>query len=231
MVVRSVTSRLVTVCGALLAAGAGFPIVAASTPTAAAAPSVRTMSTHKLLDELTVSATYHSGYSRSKFSLWSKHPDGCNTRYQVLIRDAVRKPIVAAGCYLAHGKWVSPYDGFTTTNPTKMEIDHVVPLAVAWGSGAWRWNAKTRKAFGNDLGTSYDLIAVSVRANDDKGDSGPDDWLPPRKSFDCRYMADYTAVLWRWRLHIEPTQESFVFKQKKACGWPTVKEPPRPAIH
>ena len=104
----------------------------------------------------------------------------------MLIRDAVRKPQVEAGCYLAHGRWVSPYDGFTTTNPTKIQIDHVVPLGVAWGSGAYTWNANTRKRFANDLGTRYDLLAVSGRSNQLKSDYGPDRWLPPRKAFDCR---------------------------------------------
>jgi hypothetical protein len=197
---------------------------------AAAVPSAHSFSTHTLLDKLTVGPTYHAGYVRSKFSLWSEHPDGCNTRYQVLIRDAVVKPAIGAGCFLTHGKWVSPYDGFTTTNPTKIQIDHVVPLAVAWGSGAWRWSAATRKAFANDLGTHYDLLAVSGRANEAKGDSGPDEWLPPQRSFDCRYMADYTAVLWRWHLTIDPTQKSFLSSHLSACDWPKASEPKRPVI-
>jgi hypothetical protein len=196
-----------------------------------AVPMTRTVSSHALLDHLTVGSTYHRGYVRSRFSLWSEHADGCNTRYEVLIRDAVVKPVVEAGCYLAHGKWVSPYDGFTTHNPTKIQIDHVVPLAVAWGSGAWRWSAATRKAFANDLGTTYDLLAVSGHSNESKGDSGPDEWLPPRRSFDCRYMADYTAVLWRWHLHIDATQKSFLTNHLRACGWPSVHTPSRPAIH
>jgi hypothetical protein len=206
-------------------------LIATTASTATAAPNTRTMSSRTLLDQLTVGATYHSGYVRSKFSLWSEHADGCNTRDLVLIRDAVRKPVVESGCYLAHGKWVSPYDGFTTTNPTKIEIDHVVPLAVAWGSGAWRWTAATREAFANDLGTHYDLIAVSSRANESKGDKGPDEWLPPRRSFDCRYMADYTAVLWRWHLHIGTTQKAFLSSHLRLCGWPAVTAPTRPKIH
>jgi hypothetical protein len=106
-----------------------------------------------------------------------------------------------------------------------------VPLADAWYEGAYRWNAATREHFANDLGTRYDLLAVSGHSNESKGDEGPDEWLPPRKSFDCRYMADYTAVLWRWRLTIDSTQKAFLHSHLAACGWPTVKEPPRPAIH
>jgi hypothetical protein len=125
---------------------------------------------------------------------------------------------------------VSPYDGFTTTNPTKIQIDHVVPLAVAWGSGAWKWTAHTRERFANDLGTHYDLIAVSGQANQLKSDHGPDEYLPPKKSFDCRYMADYTAVLWRWHLSIDPRQKAFLHRRLEECGWPSVDEPARPTI-
>jgi Lamin Tail Domain/Protein of unknown function (DUF1524) len=188
------------------------------------------MSSHVLLDALSVGSTYHSGYVRSKFSLWSEQSGGCNTRDVVLIRDAVVKPKVESGCYLADGKWVSPYDGFTTDNPTEIQIDHVVPLAVAWGSGAWQWSPGTREAFANDLGTSYDLLAVSGHTNESKGDDGPDEWLPPRQSFDCRYMTDYTAVLWRWHLKIDPAQKSFLTSHLRACGWPSVAAPTRPTI-
>jgi hypothetical protein len=210
----------------------------AVTTTSSAAPvlpsvtahSTGSVSSHDLLDKLAVGLTYHAGYVRSKFRLWTSHPDGCNTRYQVLIRDAVVKPKVEPGCYLVDGKWKSPYDGRTTHNPTDMQVDHVVPLAVAWGSGAWRWTPATREAYANDLGTRYDLLAVSAHANESKGDQGPDDWLPPRRSFDCRYMADYTAVLWRWQLKINPQQKSFLSSRLRTCGWPRVSEPTRPSI-
>jgi hypothetical protein len=229
-----VALRKLALCSsALTLAATGFLVTgpAGTVADASATPAVRTFSSHTLLDRLTVGSTFHTGYVRSKFSLWSQHPDGCNTRYEVLIRDAVRKPNVGAGCFLSNGKWVSPYDGLTTTDPSKLQIDHVVPLAVAWGSGAWRWSAATREAFANDLGTRYDLLAVSSHTNESKGDSGPDEWLPPRQSFDCRYMTDYTAVLWRWQLHIDPAQKSFLTSHLRACGWPSAKEPGRPAIH
>jgi hypothetical protein len=126
---------------------------------------------------------------------------------------------------------VSPYDGLVFTNPTKVQIDHVVPLAAAWAAGAYKWNSDTRKRFANDLGTSYDLLAVSGHSNESKGDSGPDEWLPPRKLFGCRYMTDYTAVLWRWHLSIDPAEMTFLHGHLAACGWPKTTEPKRPAIH
>jgi hypothetical protein len=188
------------------------------------------MSSRYLLNHLKVQGAHYGAYVRSKFELWTEHPNGCDTRYVVLIRDAVHKPHVGAGCYLTQGRWRSPYDGIVATNPTKIQIDHVVPLAVAWGSGAYRWNADTRKRFANDLGTHYDLLAVSAHSNEAKGDAGPDEWLPPRRSFDCRYMTDYTAVLWRWHLTIDPTEKAFLSSHLGRCGWPLIHEPPRPTI-
>jgi len=218
-----------------VSAVAAQPASAAHDPATSSSPraasSAHTRSTHFLLNHLTVHAAHYGGYERSKFQLWTSHPDGCNTRYQVLIRDAKRKPHVGSGCYLTHGKWISPYDGTVSTNPTKVQIDHVVPLAVAWGSGAFKWNAATRKRFANDLGTHYDLLAVSAHSNESKGDDGPDQWLPPRKAFDCRYMADYTAVLWRWHLTIDEPEKAFLHSHLATCGWPHVTEPKRPAIH
>ncbi len=216
---------------AITIAGVGSgPARVASSASPARPAAVHRMSTHYLLSHVPVRTAHYGGYLRSKFELWTEHPDGCNTRYQVLIRDAVVKPQVEAGCYLAHGRWVSPYDGFTTTDPTRMQIDHVVPLAVAWGAGAYRWNANTRMRFANDLGTHYDLIAVSGHSNESKGDAGPSSYLPPRRSFDCRYMTDYTAILWRWHLSINSTDKAFLRRHLANCGWPTVAEPARPRI-
>ena len=98
------------------------------------------------------------------------------------------------------------------------------------GPARTSWNADTRKRFANDLGTQYDLLAVSGHSNESKGDDGPDEWLPPRKAYDCRYMANYTGVLWRWRLTIDAREKAFLTKHLSRCGWPRVTEPLRPKI-
>ena len=216
---------------AVLTIISGTPATAAHAASAGAATSAgHLMSSRYLLNHLQVQGGHYEAYLRSKFELWTAHANGCDTRDLVLIRDAVRKPTVGPGCYLTNGKWRSPYDGLVTTNPTKIQIDHVVPLAVAWGSGAYRWNADTRKRFANDLGTRYDLLAVSAHTNEAKGDSGPDQWRPPLGGFDCRYMTDYTGVLWRWQLTIDRTEKNFLASHLGRCGWPRIYEPPRPPI-
>lgn len=41
---------------------------------------------------------------------------------------------MAAGCKLSGGRWLSYYDGQAVTDPAKLDIDHMVPLAEAWDS-------------------------------------------------------------------------------------------------
>lgn len=185
-------------------------------------------SSRALLRELHVGSTYHAGYERSKFKLWDDIGNGCTVRDRVLYRDAIRKPAVESGCRLVDGAWRSPYDGVRTRDPEQVQVDHVVPLAQAWGAGAWKWSARRREQYANDLGTSYDLLAVSAHSNESKGDQDPSQWLPPRRSFDCTYEADYTAVLWRWQLHISQALHRFLARHLKTCGWPRVATPPRP---
>ncbi len=190
-----------------------------------------TLSTRSMLGQLTVAREHTAGYSRSRFTLWiDADHDGCNTRSEVLIAEATKKPHVGAGCRPTGGKWRSPYDGLTTTNPSTFDIDHLVPLAEAWQSGAWRWNASTRQRYANDLGYSPDLVAVSAHSNRSKGDRDPTTWLPTLKRFDCTYMTWWVAVKWRWRLTIDPAEKTFLTKHLRACGWPNAAKPSRPAI-
>ena len=103
-----------------------MPMVAAL-PQAQASTKV---STRYLLNHLTVAGEHSAGYQRSKFKLWiDADHDGCDTRDEVLIAEAIKKPHVGAGCSLSGGRWFSKYDGVSTTNPSTFDIDHVVPLA------------------------------------------------------------------------------------------------------
>ena len=51
---------------------------------------------------LPVVAEDRTGYDRDLFPLWSDTDgDGCNTRYEVLIAEAVTTPTVGSGCSLS----------------------------------------------------------------------------------------------------------------------------------
>lgn len=120
-----------------------------------------------------------TGYERDSFHLWvDADKDGCDTRKEVLIAEAVKAPEQGARCALGGGEWLSYYDEVTVTAATKLDIDHVVPLAEAWDSGASKWDADRREQYANDLTAARSLVAVTAKTNRSKADRDPAEWLP-----------------------------------------------------
>lgn len=106
--------------------------------------------------------------------------DGCDTRREVLIAESTSPAQVDPfGCEVIAGDWVSAYDGYSTDDPTELEIDHVVALSEAWRSGAAAWPEDRRLAFANDLDSPAALVAVTAATNRSKGDRDPASWQPP----------------------------------------------------
>lgn len=139
------------------------------------------------------------GYERSFFKHWiDQDGDGCDTRREVLIAEAVTPPTIGARCSLSGGSWVSLYDGKKVTNSSLLDIDHLVPLAEAWRSGAWAWTPEQRTAFANDLSEPRALIAVTATTNRSKGDSDLKEWLPQFNR--CDYVEAWVTVKLRYAL-------------------------------
>ncbi|MFI5753063.1 HNH endonuclease family protein [Streptomyces sp. NPDC051644] len=152
---------------------------------------------------LPVAVESRDGYSRSSFKHWTSGDDpadGCNTRAEVLIAEAVVAPAVGAGCKLTGGTWFSYYDGQEVAGAAGLDIDHMVPLAEAWDSGASGWTAARREAYANDQGAATSLVAVTARTNRQKADQDPAEWLPPAPDALCRYVGEWVATKLRWRL-------------------------------
>lgn len=80
-----------------------------------------------------------TGYSRELFPHWITVSGTCNTRETVLKRDGTNV-VAGSDCYPDSGSWYSPYDGITEYVASDIDIDHVVPLAEAWRSGADSWH-------------------------------------------------------------------------------------------
>lgn len=150
-------------------------------------------------DSLTVQDDHLTGYSRSLFKLWiDADKDGCNTRAEVLISEAIVKPKIGKKCVLTGGMWISSYDAKATTKTTDLDIDHVVPLAEAWRSGAWKWTPAQRQDFANDLTEPRALVAVSLSQNRSKGDKDVAQWLPPKGV--CSYIEAWITVKIKYAL-------------------------------
>ena len=131
---------------------------------------------------------------------WGDADRDCeSTRTEVLIRQSRRTPLIS-GCEVIDGLWNDPWSQIAITDPTEIDIDHTVPLANAWRSGAWHWTTQQRVAFANDLQDVDALLAVSSSENRAKGDSGPEQWRPPDRNTWCRYARSWARTKAKWGL-------------------------------
>ncbi len=178
-------------------------------PSASATPpSIPSTATAKSeLAALTVAADGSmTGYSRDLFPHWSTVSGACNTRETVLKRDG-SNVVVDSSCAATSGRWFSPYDGATWTAASDVDIDHVVPLAAAWRSGARNWTTAKRQQFANDLGGPQ-LIAVTDNVNQAKGDQTPATWKPPVTSYWCTYAKMWTRTKYKWALTVNTSEKT-----------------------
>ncbi|KAB8164288.1 DUF1524 domain-containing protein [Streptomyces sp. 3MP-14] len=155
------------------------------------------------------------GYSRDRFPHWSTE-DGCTVRQQVLQRDG-EEVRVGDDCQPTSGTWLSPYDNVTVTEAGEVDIDHMVPLANAWRSGADEWSDDEREVFANDL-TRPQLLAVTARSNREKGDQGPDTWVPEADAFHCVYGRAWTAVKHHYELTVTEAERDTLTELLDTCG-------------
>jgi hypothetical protein len=203
------------------------------TPSSNAEATPSTISARILVSKLRVAAEHNTGYQRDLFTLWvDANHDGCNTRKEVLLAEAIIRPRETGNCSLSGGKWRSAYDGQIFTNSRGMDIDHMVPLQEAWASGGYKWNSATREAYANDLGYARSLIAVSATSNRSKSASDPWLWMPPLSSDHCQYINDWVAIKYRWNLAVDPTEKRDLIAKLRGCGGHTfVLRPARASVH
>ncbi|MFE7037219.1 HNH endonuclease family protein [Streptomyces sp. NPDC057621] len=171
------------------------------------------------VDLLPSAVESRDGYQRSRFRHWTDADrDGCSTRAEVLIAESRTEPAVAAGCRITAGEWYSFYDGITLTAPGGLDIDHMVPLAEAWDSGAFAWTAMRREAYANDLDADRSLVAVTARSNRSKSDQDPADWLPPLADARCAYAVAWVATKLRWQLSADDHERAALAELAAGCG-------------
>ena len=172
----------------------------------------------RLLAELRVAERDQpDSYDREAFgSAWADTDgNGCNQRDDVLLRDAVPDTVTVAeqgACNhdVLAGTWIDPYTGATLTfgdlkDPAQaqaIQIDHVVPLAEAWVSGAAGWTDERRREFANDLTV---LLAVDGPTNAGKGADDPAAWRP-RKEYQCAYSRRWIRTKHHYDLTVDASE-------------------------
>ena len=119
------------------------------------------------------------------------------------------------------GTWIDPYTGARLVfddlkdlgQAQAIQIDHVVPLAEAWISGAARWSPARRERFANDLDG---LVASDGPTNASKGASDPAAWRP-RQAYQCDYGRRWIAVKARWDLGVDASEVAALRELLDTC--------------
>lgn len=150
--------------------------------------------------------------------------NGCDTRNDILraqLTDVVLKP-GTNGCVVLSGTVNDPYSGdvipFQRGKDTSslIQIDHVVALANAWQTGAFNWDADTRRNFAND---PLNLLAVRGDLNMQKKDGDAATWLPPEGR--CAYAMRQIAVKHTYGLWVTPAEKTALETQLDTCNTPS----------
>ena len=163
-------------------------------------------------------------YSRDQFGQrWADvDRNGCDTRNDVLKRDLrdLQMKRSSPQCVVVSGVLNDPYTGRQIEfqrgedSSEAVQIDHVVALANAWKSGAWQWDAARRQDFAND---PFNLLAVDGAANQDKGASSADQWLPSNSAYQCAYVQRQIAVKTSWGLGVTRAEKKAMTSVLERC--------------
>ena len=208
-------------------AAAALALLPLTATTITPAHAAETLSLHDAIEGLPLAAESREGYERTKFRHWiDEDRDGCNTRAEVLLAEAVTQPSVGAGCKLTGGTWFSYYDNTEVQGPSGLDIDHMVPLAESWDSGASQWTAERRQAYANDLGAERSLVAVTARSNRSKSDQDPAEWMPSAPDARCTYLSDWVGTKLRWSLTADQRESDTLRQLAAGCEDTTVQYEP-----
>ncbi|NGO43628.1 HNH endonuclease family protein [Streptomyces ureilyticus] len=213
----------------VLAVALIWPTEPASAPTSSQPASARLLGQRHMVPEapnadvvrkelaaLTVEAPHSlKGYSRDKFEHWAIEDRWAETQQVVIHRDA-KAAGLGTQVQAAAQQWHSPYDDRILTTPSQVHVDHVVPLANAWRSGADKWSPARRHKFANDLSTTQ-LVAVSVVANSKKGDQSPDQWVPSNTAYHCVYGRAWTHVKFTYGLSVTAQEKAALSSMLDTC--------------
>lgn len=150
---------------------------------------------------------------------WSRTGE-CSTRETVL-RDEGKNVVMNDKCAPTSGEWVSVYDGVTVTDPSKLDIDHIVPLGEVARSGPivdgrrqrpGSWPVEQRRAYANDV---EGLIAVTASSNRSKGDDDPARWMPDLDH--CGYITSWLYMKTKYTLSIDQTEHDAIASVINSC--------------
>lgn len=205
--------------------GTAALLVSALAQVATAGPAAPTATDR--LNGLTVAAPSRaSTFDRQLVKVWADADHDCrNSRAEVLARDS---SVAVHGCVVGTGRWVSMLDGRTVTDAKQLRIERLIPLASAWAAGGSSWSPQRWRAYANDLGSRWSIIATTPASSDARAGRGPDLWLPTVAP--CRYGAAWVTVKQRWKLTVTAAEKAALTRLFATCPGTRVGAATTPAI-
>lgn len=166
----------------------------------------------QLAATLTIAHQDSSGYKRTEHfgEAWlDVDNNGCDTRNDILARD-LTNTTTDTRCRVTTGTLQDPYTGTTITfkrgqgTSDKVQIDHIIALNEAWGSGASQWSQEQRIAFAND---PANLIAADGPSNTAKGAKDAAKWaVPDNPAFTCTYLTRQIILKNHYQLTVDKAE-------------------------
>lgn len=179
------------------------------------------------LASLRISNANKVNYDRNEWGSWDNIRSCWTVREEVLYRQAEPGTLTLldknkqptsdknSACEISGGEWIDPYTGDRFTNPSDLDIDHVVPLGYAARHGGQDWDSSKKRDFSNSLDEGH-LLAVSASANRSKSDKGPSEWQPQR-SHQCAYAGNWISVSSKWGLSVTQADHDALKKMLATC--------------
>lgn len=211
-------TRVTKLLRAVGASGAVAGLLLTGLAVPAEAATVYQASLRTAVRGLVVSTEVNTGYDRDRyFGVWLDNNRDCqNTRQEVLVQESrAAVTYTSRGCTASTGRWVTSWDSRIHTSASTVQIDHLVPVHEAWGSGARYWSQTRRVAFYNDLGDTRTLSAQTSALNASKQASGPEVWMPPTNR--CAYIGQWVAVKIRWGLRVDSAEKAALVRYADSC--------------
>jgi len=146
-------------------------------------------------------------YDRDAFGSWlDVDRDGRNMRHEILS--------FAESLDGGQDIWYLPYSNCYESKSRVIDIDHVVPLRHAYGTGAADWYSVKKKQFAND---PLNLVVTHRSVNRSKGSRAPHEWMPPFKRYHCQYLYRWRTIKDKYGLSYSSDERKFLKRRMRRC--------------
>lgn len=167
------------------------------------------------LNRIAVADGRKTHYSRADYPHWIIQSGKCDTRETVLAHAGfASNPKTCRAEPKTGFTYTEPYSGKQVSDPSKLDIDHVIPLGFVDAHGGHEWDRSKKQQFANDMSQ---LVAADASANRRKGDKGPSEWMPSNKAYTCEYSTIWIDTALKYGVSITNADKSALKAGIQSC--------------